>query len=62
MKKFYTDKELICALTEYILLLKEELNEVCDIAVIHGWKSTRVEQGEKLRHKIELIKEGYTLF
>lgn len=58
----YTDIDLIKALEEYIVLLGEEVDSMSTIASIHGWKSTKIEQGEKLRHKIELIKEGYTLF
>jgi hypothetical protein len=61
-KPLYTDNELIKALEQYIVLLGKEITALTPIAYIHGWKSTRAEQGEKLRNKIKLIKEGYTLF
>jgi hypothetical protein len=61
-KPTYTDNDLIKALEEYIKLLAEELDVLTTMASIHGWKSTRAKQGEKLKHTIKLIKEGYTLF
>lgn len=39
---------------EYIKLLGDELDETVEMAHIHGWKSTRYEEGKRLR---ELIKE-----
>ena len=34
---------------EYIELLGAELDEVCMIATVHGWKSKRWEQGKESR-------------
>jgi len=42
-------------LKEYINLLGYELNDAVGMASIHGWQSTRVEQGKILRAKIELF-------
>lgn len=61
-KPKYTDTDLIEKLEEYIVLLGEEIDSMTVLASIHGWSSSRVEKGEKLRHQIKLIKEGYTLF
>jgi len=41
---------------EYINLLGEELNELATLAHTHGWKSSRIEKGKKLRQKIKEIK------
>jgi hypothetical protein len=46
---------LIKAQEEYINLLVEELNEVTGIASVHGWKSSRVDQGAALRHRISYL-------
>lgn len=45
-------KQLIALQEEYIALLCEELNDTAQQAAIRGWKSKRVEQGERLREKI----------
>lgn len=37
---------------EYIKLLEEELQETTSIALIHGWKSRRHEQGKALRRSL----------
>jgi len=47
---------LLLAQQEYIDLLCEELDELAGLAYSHGWKSSRVEEGEKLRQKIEQLK------
>jgi hypothetical protein len=49
-------KELIILYEEYIKLLGEELSELVGLARVHGWKSTRFEQGELLRSKIGRVK------
>jgi len=41
---------------EYLKLYDIELGELMGIVVVHGWKSTRVEQGKKLRAKIRALK------
>jgi len=47
-------------LEEYIKLLIMELDEVCVLADVHGWKSKRVEQGEKLRKELADIETEVT--
>jgi len=44
--------ELIKAFQEYIVLLGKELDEVVPMASVHGWKSSRFEEGKKIREKI----------
>ncbi len=48
--------KLIEKLEEYIKMLGEEIDSMIVMASIHGWKSTRGEQGEKLRKEITEIK------
>jgi len=43
---------LVEALDKYIELLVEELNETVSMAATHGWKSSRAEEGERLRNRI----------
>jgi predicted RNase H-like nuclease (RuvC/YqgF family) len=43
---------------EYIQLLTDELNEVVGMASIHGWKSSRAEEGERLRQAIAASQPG----
>lgn len=43
---------------EYINLLVEELDELVSIASVHGWKSSRVEEGERLRSEISSLESG----
>jgi len=45
--------ELIKTLQEYIVLLGKELDEVVPMASVHGWKSSRFEEGKKMREKID---------
>ena len=40
---------------EYIQLLTDELSDVVGMASIHGFRSNRVEQGEKLREELSNI-------
>lgn len=49
---------LILKLKEYITFISEELDETVTIATIHGWKSSRYEEGEKRRLEIEEIENG----
>ena len=42
---------------KYIDLLQEEFDEVVGVAYASGWRSTRAEEGERLRQAIEAIKE-----
>lgn len=41
-------------LREYITLLGEELSEIVPLASIHGWESSRYEQGKILREKYNI--------
>ncbi len=41
---------------EYAKLLVDELNEVVGIAAVHGWKSSRAEEGYRMRQKIQELK------
>lgn len=52
--------EQAAAYEEYIALLEEEINEIEGVAIAHGWKSTRVEAGEKARAKIAALKQFLT--
>ena len=40
---------------EYIALLNEELNGLVGMASVHGWKSSLVEQGIRLREEMALL-------
>ncbi len=51
-------KEVILVQDDYIKLLTEELNELALFASVHGWKSTRYEQGKTFRKKIAQLKEA----
>jgi hypothetical protein len=46
-------KELVKIQKEYITLLSDELFEIVPHAYSHGWKTTRFENGEDLRNKID---------
>ncbi len=47
------DEKLKEAYEEYIQLLDDEIKDLLGLAELHGWKSSRVEQGEKAREKIK---------
>jgi len=47
---------LIKTQKDYAKLLVDEINEIVGLAVAHGWRSTRNEEGKRLRELIE--KEG----
>ena len=49
---------LLEAQEEYIKLLTEELGELSIMASVHGWKSSRYEQGQALRDKIDMLKKA----
>lgn len=49
------NNDYIEILEQYNSLLIAELNEVVTIASVHGWKSSRYEQGKLLRDKIEAL-------
>ncbi len=45
------------AYREYNKLLSDECGELVGTASVHGWKSTRVEQGVRLRDKIKQLEK-----
>jgi len=51
-------KEVIELQKEYIKLLGDELDSVVGIAYVHGWRSTRFEEGKRLRERIEQALKG----
>lgn len=54
-------KSIIELQHEYIQLLSDELNEVVGMASIHGWQSSRVAEGERLRKEIEAAQPSPTI-
>jgi hypothetical protein len=44
----------------YIKILGSESDELITLVTVHGWKSTRIEQGIECRENIKLLKEKYT--
>lgn len=52
--------ELVKALEDYIVLLGKELDEVVPMASVHGWKSSRFEEGKKMRKKIKALNKDLT--
>lgn len=48
--------ELVETLEEYIELLCDEIDELAGIASVHGWESSRYEQGVELRERINKLK------
>lgn len=49
--------DLVKAYEEYIKLLGEEIDELCNIAFTTGWESTRYSQGEKCRKRINFLQK-----
>jgi hypothetical protein len=47
-------------LIDYIEMLSRELDEAADMAALHGWKSTRVNQGKRLRAELGISEEEWT--
>jgi hypothetical protein len=47
---------LVDALDNYIRILGNELNDCVTIAHVHGWRSTRVAEGEKMRREIAALR------
>ena len=48
--------ELVEATEAYNQILSDECSEVCSMASIHGWASTRVEAGKVARARIETLR------
>jgi hypothetical protein len=51
-------RKLALKLLEYIDMLSAELDETSQMAFLHGWRSSRVEEGERLRAEISQIASG----
>lgn len=47
---------LVAKLDEYIKIMGEELGEMATLAVVHGWRSTRIAHGHKLRREIAALR------
>jgi len=47
---------LVAKLDEYIKIMGEELGEVSTLAAIHGWRSTRITKGKKMRREIAALR------
>lgn len=50
-------KDLTKAQDDYIQLLGDEINEMAVLAMTHGYKSTRYEEGKRNRELIATLKE-----
>lgn len=53
--------KIIEAYDEFLNLLIAEIDEIVPLAVLHGWKTSRYEQGKKCRSKIVELKEIISL-
>ena len=49
---------LVEALGAYVQLLEAELDETVTWAAVHGWRSSRFEEGERLRAAIVAARGG----
>ena len=54
--------EKIKRLLQYCRLLDDELGDMIVMAYVHGWRSTRHEEGRKQREKLDLSQEELKLF
>jgi len=52
-------REIFEAYDSYIKLLGEEIDSLMDLAISHGWQSSRVEAGEKCRAGIQSLKSRF---
>lgn len=48
-------RELVKAYQDYTQLLGDEINDTAAVAYLHGWRSSRYEQGKVLREKIKQL-------
>lgn len=48
-------REIAAVFKEYAQLLGDEINDMAVFASVHGWKSSRIEQGKLLRDKIKQL-------
>lgn len=54
--------ELVVALERYIDCLQKEVDELVRLAFVHGWRSSRYEEGITLRKDIEEAKTKLGIF
>jgi hypothetical protein len=45
------------ALDNYIKLLSDEIDDLVGVAAFHGWKSTNIEEGKRLRSIIAKLRK-----
>ena len=57
MKDISIPQALINKQKEYIKLLSGEIDDLAGLAHVHGWRSSRVKQGKKLRKVIKEIEK-----
>ncbi len=50
-------RELVKTYQDYTQLLVDEINDTGAVAYVHGWRSSRYEQGKVLREKIKQLEE-----
>ena len=63
MDEMETDKFInyITELISYIAIIGEELDNTATLAYLHGWRSSRVEEGEKARERLDKLAEELSL-
>lgn len=54
-RKIAALNKLIALHQEYEQLLGNEINEIVALGYVHGWRSTRYEQGKQLRANIKAL-------
>lgn len=57
IEKYKLLLDLVKKQKDYISLLGEELDEIVPLASTHGWKSSRVEEGENIRLEIKSLED-----
>jgi len=55
-KQILAMSNLIDAQDAYLRLLGDELGDLTILASIHGWRSTRIEQGKQLIQRIKTLR------
>ncbi len=41
---------------KYIVLMGDEMDELIGLAYVHGWRSTRADEGKQIRAELEALK------
>jgi hypothetical protein len=55
-KQILAMSNLIDGLDAQLRLIDDELNETAVLAYVHGWRSTRIEQGKQLIQRIKTLR------